>query len=204
MTHLSDDDLRRWHDGKALNERDRIVSHLAECQACAGRYALMVRTREADIVAAGAPDAFIPRGYRAYGPPRQHGWIASLLRPVAALAALMLVVVVAWTWRRDPADSVVRGGETRVELLRPADGAVVQPDVTFEWEAPNAGGCRLRVFDPAKPDAPVVDRRAESGTQPSAAERDRLAGGVAYRWFVECSFAERGSVMSASRRFRIR
>jgi hypothetical protein len=203
MTHLSDDDLRRWRDGDALNERDRVVSHLAECQACTGRYALIVRTREGDAVEAGAPDVFISRGYRAYTPPRQHGW-ASLLRPVSAIAALLLVAVVAWTWRRDPADSVLRGGESRVALLRPADGAAVQPDVTFEWEAQNAGGCRLRVFDPAKPDAPVVDRHADSGTHPSAAERDRLAGGISYRWFVECALAEGGSAMSASRRFRIR
>jgi hypothetical protein len=204
MTHLSDDDLRRWRDGDALTERDRIVSHLAECQTCAGRYAVMVRTRETDAVEGSAPEAFIDRGYRAYAPPPLRGWSASLLRPLAALAALVMIVAVAWTWRRDPTESVLRGGESRVELLRPADGAAVQPDVTFEWDAQNTSQCRLRVFDPAKPDAPIVDRRAESGTQPSGAERDRLASGISYRWFVECALAEGGSAMSASRRFRIR
>jgi len=202
--HLSDDDLRRWRDGEADADRDRVVGHLAACESCTRRYAVMIRADSSDVPEIAAPGEFVTRGHRAYEASRRRSWNAWLLRPVTALASIAIVAGAFWVWRQQTTGPVYRGGGARITLLRPADRAVVPPDVTFEWQVQKGGGCRLRVYDPANPDAPVVDRRSESGTQPSAAERDRLSAGISYRWFVECALEEGGTVMSPSRRFSLR
>jgi hypothetical protein len=201
--HLSDEDLRRWRDGEADADRDRVVGHLAACESCTRRYALMMRTDSADAHDAAAPPEFVTRGYRAYDASRRPSWSA-WLRPAAAFASIAIVAGAVWVWRQQDAQPVYRGGDARIELLRPADRAVVSPEVAFEWQVQKGGGCRLRVYDPAKPETPVIDRRGEPGTQPSAAERERLAAGISYRWFVECVLEEGRTAISPSRRFSVR
>jgi hypothetical protein len=202
--HLSDDDLRRWRDGEADADRDRVVGHLAACESCTRRYAFMIRTEAATADEVAAPREFVERGYRAHEGSRRTSWSGWLLRPVTALASIAIVAGALWVWRQQSTSPVYRGGDARIDLLRPADRAAVPPDVTFEWQVQKGGGCRLRVYDAAKPDAPVVDRRAESGTQTSPAERERLTAGISYRWFVECALEEGGTAMSSSRRFSLR
>jgi hypothetical protein len=201
--HLSDDELREWRDGALDSERDRIVAHLGACESCSRRYAAIFRARPLDTAIADAPEDLRRRGYHAYAPPTASRW-ATIFKPAVALASAALILFVLWTIRDDSTDPVYRGGTQGVELLAPPDGATVSSDVAFEWRTDRAGTCQLRVFDLSRPEAPVIDRRAESGTQPSAAERERLSSGVEYRWFVECSSAAGESIVSPSRRFGVR
>jgi hypothetical protein len=204
MTHLSDDDLRRWRDGAAESERGRMVSHLAECESCAGRYASIFRNRPLETPVTPAPEELTQRGYAAYGRPRVNSWTSLFAKPAVALASLAVIVAVVWTIRDRQAEPVYRGAGAGVELLTPPDGSTVANDVAFQWRAEDATGCRLRVYDPSHPDSPVVDRRADSGAQAQAGERERLVSGVTYRWFVECASADGQRSVSTSRRFDIR
>ena len=204
MTHLSDDDLRRWRDGGAESERARIVSHLAECESCAGRYAAIFRTRPLETPGTAASEEFKLRGYAAYRRSSVNRWISLFARPAAALATVVLIVAALWTIRDWQAERVYRGGGAGVDLLAPSDGSTVANDVAFQWRVETASGCRLRVYDPSRPDSPIIDRRADPGAQAQAGERERLVAGVTYRWFVECSSADGQRIVSTSRRFDIR
>lgn len=190
MTHLTRAELSSWHDTPREADRDRIVGHLAECDACAGIYAEMIRTRPLDDEGGEAhfkADAFIARGYAAAPPARPSGRVLifhrTLLIPLAAAAALVLFV---WLPARRPAlepvtpTNAVRGGG--VQTISPS-GEVRGP-VEFRWVSPvqpdrfavevnDAAG--QRVFyretreDRLAPDAPLVSM---------------LRPGTAYTWTV--------------------
>lgn len=197
MTHLSDHELQRWREGHTA-DRDRIVAHVAACDACGGRLAELVRTAPAS----GPASTFDPASFRDAG--LQTGqWRAGARRgpwryiPVAAAAAAVIVAVVYFGPARR--DAVTRGGADAVRLVQPS-GTVDATTLTFTWAGPE-GPYGLRVFDPGNITEPVIARdAATTGYQPSPEERARLRAGVSYRWFVE---SESGQT-SAAGRFTVR
>jgi hypothetical protein len=99
---------------------------------------------------------------------------------------------------------VTRGTTRQIELVSPANDAVADASVPFEWRAEAESACRLRVYDASRPEAPVVDRPAASGDRLSNAEATRFTANVTYRWFVECRSPGGDPTTSPSGRFRWR
>lgn len=206
--HLDHDDLRQWRDDPQSSDRDRIVAHLAVCDVCGSRYAEMVRTAPATAVEPpfGA-EAFRARGYAVLAGPSR--WRKALrmraLVPLAAAAALVFAAGAYLLVPRQP-ETVMRGGETGVELVRPSGVTVAAGDLRFEWRAPeDATRQSLFVFDLASLDEPVISREdVRTGYVPTEEERQRLRPGVTYRWFVEHRGPGGSTAASPSATFSIR
>lgn len=206
--HLDDDDLRQWRDDPQRSDRERIVAHLAACDACGSRYAEMVRTAPATAIDPpfGA-EAFRARGYAVLnGSSRRRGaftWRA--LVPLAAAAALVFAVGAYLLVPRQP-ETVMRGDQASVELVRPSGVTVAVEDLRFEWRAPeDVTRQSLVVFDLASLDEPVISREdVRSGYVPTTEERRRLEPGVTYRWFVEYRAPGGSTAASPSATFSIR
>jgi hypothetical protein len=210
MTHLTREELQRWRDAPTLEMRERVVAHFAECDACCGAYAELMRTRADDAEPTLDAASFRERGYRVVRTAdRTSRFSNAWFKPVAVLAASLVVVVAAWRFRSAPDDASPGGGVTRgtarqIELLNPANDAAVDASVSFQWRVEADSACRLRVYDPNRPEAPLVERTAASGDRLSSAEVGRFASGITYRWFVECRSPRGDTATSQSGRFRWR
>jgi hypothetical protein len=147
MTHLMHDELIRWRDEGFPAERDRVLSHLASCEACAEAYAELIRTSPAaETLSHFNPADFVARGYAARRNGEARSWTASLTSwkvwagalSAAALATLVVLVVPDLRRGVEPGD-VSRGAG--IELVMPSPR--VAP-TTLEWK--NAlTGVRFRV-----------------------------------------------------------
>ena len=145
MTHLTRDELASWRRTAAEADRDRIVGHLAACDACAGMYADIIRDavdeRPAHFNAADFRDA----GYRVLAPTRRPLLLRPrVLFPLGVAAALVAAVWVP-TLRRTvdvPATpaQVMRGGAP----VTIAPSGEVSGAVEFRWTAP-AGADRYAI-----------------------------------------------------------
>jgi len=96
MNHLTDIELER-------GDRQRIIAHIAECAACARRYAAAIRNRPLD----GAPPADVEqfaRAGRGFARPRNR-WVA----PLAAAAVLMIVIAIPLMRRQATPEIHLRG-----------------------------------------------------------------------------------------------
>lgn len=202
MIHRPDAELRSWLDRPDPADRDRIVGHLAGCDACSSRVAEMVRTAPlAQTDSRFDAASFRSAGYNVLR--SRTGWrLRSPLRTLAPLgAAAAVIMIVGGTYfvsRREPA-RVTRGAETGVELIAPAGGAGAREALRFEWRAPeNTKPHALRVYDLASPVEPVISEDGvNSGYVPTAEERQRLKPGVTYRWFIEYRSAGETAVSPA-------
>ena len=205
-SHLNSEELQRWRDDPSPADRDRIVSHLAVCDACGSRYAEMVRTSPAaEIDATLSADAFRERGYAVYGGRRPWFLAFTTLAPLTAAAAVLIAVGV-YLLAPDRTPSMARGGGAAADLLRPSRATVAANELRFEWTVPE-GTTRqsLTVVDLSQPDEPVISRDdVRPGYVPTAEERLRLKPGVTYRWFVECRTATGATAVSPSATFSIR
>jgi hypothetical protein len=203
MTHLTDALLRRWVDAGDAADRDTVLEHIAACDACGARLADLVRTLPAEAEPAHLEaDDFRPRGYEALGRPAdRRGWIG-----LAAAAALALAVGAAYFRAPAMPPPVTRGEAANVTLRHPVGETVDVNALVFEWDASGARGpFRVRVFDLAAPDTPVMTRDdAAPGFAPDRAERQRLTAGVRYRWFVEYTTDSGGTATSSAATFSIK
>jgi hypothetical protein len=97
VSHLSNEQLRQWHDAPAEADRAAIAGHLAVCNACADRYTELVRTPPADGEPASLAAAeFIARGHQQQpGEERQAGATSASGVGVAAWWALAAALVLA-------------------------------------------------------------------------------------------------------------
>jgi hypothetical protein len=206
--HLSRSELAGWRDHGA-GDRDRVVAHLAGCEACRHLAAELERDRPLD---AGAlperfpPRDFVPMGLRAGGRKARVSAGPRRFAYLAAAASLALAVLVVPAWLRDRSDPVVRGDGAVVAPVRPVDATIATGTLTFEWTAAaNAGALRLYVVALDDAGTPLIDRDV-SGTryEPTADERSRLQAGREYHWFVEYRGGGAGAGTSASARFRLR
>lgn len=94
MTHFNDIELHRWRDSGPGADRDRVIAHIAECGACAARYAAAIRNRPLEAEPAKDAADFVVAARRR--PPK---WIA----PLAAAAVLVIAIAIPLTMRhREP------------------------------------------------------------------------------------------------------
>jgi len=198
MTHFTDLELQRWRASGPGADRERVVHHVAECAACATRYAEAIRLGDVadgpfredvrDFVAAGRAI-----GPRAATPLWRRPWIVSL----AAAAALTIGVVVPRFVSRpaDEAPAVLRGAA--VQALTPS-GTVDVPGLSFAWSS-GVASPRVRID---VGDASGVLQTIDATTSPTplpAAILDRLTPGQEYWWRVTL-LDERGAAITSSPR----
>jgi hypothetical protein len=209
MMHLSKTELLRWHSDGTATDRQRLMTHLALCPACAAALAEIVRTSPTDA----DPLAFDPKDFASRGatfaPTATSDGTLRGYWPLAAAAVLVLSVgAVLWP-RAEPIEmtSTLRGADAAVSLVRPddnADTAVPRDQLVFEWISANEDLlARLVVTSLSAPDRPAISRpNVRSGYRPSSGELAALTPGVTYRWFVEYR-ADDGVHTTPTRRFRV-
>ena len=209
MAHLTRGELVRWRDVGADADRERMVAHLAECDECAAACAELVRTPPLEASdAVFDPEAFVATGYRARARQRR-GWRALNWRPIALAAsvALVVVAVVGPLWRTGERGkrAVLRGVDDTLTLVRPVGDISGADGLVFEWTSTSAGRYRLTVSDLANLDAPLIARDVtEPRYAPTSTERERLAKGHEYHWFVEYRDTGGRTVSSPAARFQVR
>lgn len=195
MTHFTDVELQRWRDNGPEGDRDRVVRHVAECAACARRYAAAIRTHDAvepdpdvaDFVAAGRR-----LGSRA-APVWRRPWALSL--GAAAAVAIAIVAPRFASHEEGSPASVLRGGA--VQALTPS-GETSAADLRFGWSSGVSTG-RFRI-DIGDANGPIASSEAASSPWvPPAEIRARLRGGVTYWWQV-AALDDRGSIVTSSAR----
>ena len=185
MTHLTRDDLERWCAAGAPADRQRIVAHLAECDACG---ALLGHVRDA-LQESPTPDHDLVAslktiGYGAYRPARRPAPVWRRWGVAAAAAAALVLVVLFLPMRRGPADtpdeSAVRGSS--IQLLSPAGS--VNAIEEFRWTSPiRATSFRVEVYEAGQRRVSEINVTVEHA-RPSEDDRRRLATPGAYTWLV--------------------
>lgn len=153
MTHLTPAELTRWVDEGRADERERVLSHLALCDACRGALTDLVKTQVSSVESTRFDTRdFVSRGHDAYRSTTRRAahwnW-----RPVVAVsgiaAALVLAAFVIPPILRTARDSGTIPAETRggdVRLIEPS-GRTRMP-VEFRWSSPVAASSyRISVFD---------------------------------------------------------
>lgn len=189
MTHFTDGELIRWREHGPGADRDRVVAHVAECGACAGRYAAAIRTRPLD---ASEADAVV-------APPRRGAQIGVVL---AIAATIALAVFVA---RRTPdqppaAAPVFRGGT--LHTIAP-DGET-GTDARFEWAA-SVAAPRYKITVGSASGAIYTFLARSSPAAFPEELRSLLVPGTDYWWTVSALDAEGHTFLVSERRpFRIR
>lgn len=195
MIHLSPDELKAWYEHGRAADRERVMGHLGECDACRGALAALAVADVADVSAPAVSVAdVLPRGYAARKAPAAARW--AWLRPAYALAGAA-VVVAAVLWVTSPrvgvGDDAVRSSE--LATLAPA-GAT--SGLEFRWNSPfEAARYRVTVRDAAG----TLVFSAET-TEPSlaidAATRGKFATMVEYSWTVS-ALDRSGEVIAESK-----
>jgi hypothetical protein len=188
MTHLTRDELRRWWMEGAPAERERILSHLAECDDCGALYGDVI---DAEPVRPGTAPAFpdlVPRGYRAYRVGRRpfglHWRSPRVLVACGAAAVILLAVIVPAlresTTPADPAGDAIRG--TSLQPLAPIGR--IDPPVQFRWVSPvEAARYTVEIRDERRALLFVLSTETESVDLPRD-ELARLTPGRTYSWEV--------------------
>lgn len=195
MMHLTDDELVRWRDRGEAQDRERVLGHLAACDACRRRLVALVREAPVDAPSAFDPQVFAPRGLQAYGAAARRTrrtWMG--LGGLAAAAALVMAV-----WLR-PGPPVPPTGTTDIrstELQAIAPVGRVGAVSEFRWASPFAAArYRLTIRDAADAIVLTLETPAERVTLDES-QRARLAPG-SYRWSVDALDAS-GAVIASSR-----
>jgi anti-sigma factor RsiW len=208
MTHLTRADLTRWLDEGRADERERVLSHLASCDACRTALAEMVRMQVPAVESTRfAARDFVARGHAAY--PGTIGGAARWKWPavaVSGLAAALLLAVLSISpllrTTREPATipAETRGGDVR--LIEPSGGTRVPFE--FRWSSPVAASSyRVSVFDAGHRVIYTASSRSERLPAP-ADLRARLVAGADYTWSVEALDAGDSRIVGSSpQRFTI-
>lgn len=187
MTHLTHQELTLWRDTPAEADRARVVGHLAICDACASRFADLVRAAAPGTADSPQfqPGDFARRGYDVM--PKRRGQLIvfrlPVLVPLAAAAAIVLAVWLPSARRAsEPVDHapVVRG--TRPQALTPA-GEVTGP-IAFTWSSPvSADRYAIEITDAAGQRIFYRETR-DARIAGDAALEAALRPGVRYSWTV--------------------
>ena len=191
MTHLTREQLLRWRDGHDESDRDRIVGHLAACDACGAAYAELMRTEPAaDAPLTLAPDDFVAAGIQAGAPAAPRRWWQSratwIALPAAAAAALVLLTLAGRPVMPEP-DATIRG--TNVVAMTPS--GTIDRVSEFRWTSPYAAArYRVVVLDHRR--AVVLSTETRDEFLPASVPSGK------YVWKVEALDAS-GSTIAASR-----
>jgi hypothetical protein len=188
MTHLTRAELESWHRTAIEADRDRIVGHLAVCDACAATYAAIVRAHVDEEPSHFDTRDFREAGYGALAPaPRRRFFFRpGLLVPLAAAAAILLAI---WVPSLRPADDsdetpsrVLRGAATPQAIAPSGD---VEGAIEFRWTAA-AGADRyaIEVKDHTGRRVFYRETRDERLAAADAALLAALARGGSFTWTV--------------------
>jgi hypothetical protein len=211
MTHFTDAELIRWSDAGPGSDRDRVVTHLAECGACAARYAAALRTRPLEAAAAAEPAReareFADAAAR-LGPPAARviplrRRIVRIGAPLAAAAAIVLAIAIARRGGDQGADIpplVLRGGT--LSTIAPDGETTI--DARFEWASGVAATrYKITVGGPSGAIYTFIVRNSPAPFPDGL--RSLLVPGTPYWWTVTALDAEGRLFLVAERRpFRIR
>ena len=198
MTHLTRDELVRWRDTGAADDRARVLTHLAACGECRSAYADLVRL-EPESIPAGGDDlnVFVHRGIGAYdsrNAPAQskRRWLWAAV-PLAAAAMVILAINVRQADAPFNAPSAdVRG--TAITAQAPA--GLVDRVTEFRWTS-SFDASRYRVSVRDAQDREVLARETASADRLVLDLPLALPAGR-YAWLVEAR-DQNGKVMKASR-----
>jgi len=204
MTHFTDAELIRWSDAGPGSDRDRVVAHVAECGACASRYAAALRTRplEPHAPQESTEDArrFAETGASLGTPPARviplRRRVFRIGAPLAAAAAVVLAIVIARHGGNQDADTppVLRGAT--LHALVP-DGEA-PPGARFEWASGVAAArYRITVGGPAGPFYSTIVRASPAPFPDDL--RSQLRPGTSYWWTVTALDAS-GQIIVVSER----
>jgi hypothetical protein len=195
MSHLTRDELLAfWRTG--AGDRDRVVAHLATCDACGALYGELIAEQDAPAAAVAVAE-LAARGRAVYAGRRSAGrapWRLPAVR-IAALAAAVLAAILLLP--RAPRPSPAADGApalrgVALRALAPAGEAV--PPLHFRWaSALAATAYRIEVRDGA---GRVVLERTTSAVSLALAD-EALTPGASYAWRVVALDA-RGEPLSAS------
>ena len=186
MTHLTPDELQRWLADGSPADRDRVVSHLAACDACLAACAQMVRERPVDAAPACLDEArFIPRGLAVRTPPRPvRAPVWGSWRLAVAAAALVVIAIVVPLSRRALAPSPEGATRGAAGFSSIAPAGAVTPPVVFRWHRFAAADRYLvDVYGPDREHlASLTARDLQASPTPELAAR--LRPGEGYSWTV--------------------
>jgi len=199
MTHFTDIELRRWRDGGPGADRERVIAHVAECPACASRYADAIRSAPltADDASDVADFAAAGRAVVADVPRRQTWKRRAMVAVLAAAAVVALAIVVPRLGERPIAVTPTLRG-TAVNAIAPS-GSVPDRDLQFVWSSGVAAD-RYRI-DIADANAAIYSGEASGSPWMMPADvRGRLQPGVGYWWTVTALDARGAAVTTSPRR----
>ena len=197
MTHLSPQELTAWFEEGRAADRERVIGHLAECDACRQSLAMLAKSADLETAAPIVDPADVrARGYAAMNPrPAEGGWLARL-RPVYALAAAAVVILgVLWVTTprsTEPAD-VMRGSE--LMALSPS-GAT--NSLEFRWASPLAAPRYRLVIRDASGTLVYSGESTTASHTIEPAARGKFATMVEYAWTVSALDAA-GDVIAESK-----
>ena len=165
MMHLSPDELKLWFERGQAADRERVITHLADCDTCRQSLSAlaMAETSEPESTPALTVADAVPHGYAARKPAHGTGSWFGWLRPAYGLAAAaVLVVTVMWLVPgRGPDDGGVRS--SALLAVAPVGTATA---AAFRWESPfeaakyritirDAGGALIGWWDAAASPSPI-------------------------------------------------
>ena len=194
--HLTREELQRWWDLGSPADRDRVVGHLAECDACGTLYGEIMDAQAPPVARAGPVDrSLIDSAYRVYRAPRPQprfwSWPRTAFAALAALiAAAFAIPALKGPVTRPVDEGGVRG--TTLQALTPI-GSVTAP-VRFQWSSPvRAARYTLEIREGGQRIVLQVSSTSEDLQLDSEAE-GRFEVGPTYTWQV-IAFDEDGEEM---------
>jgi hypothetical protein len=192
LMHLTPDELRQWIEHHAVEDRARVLTHLAGCEPCRAALADLVRNQPSLVSSAEAA----PHGYAAYTrmrPAQTIGW----LRTYAAAAVIVLAAAAGtwWAFEQRRAEEPIDLRGTTIQAIAPS-GRVRGP-IEFRWSSPyDAASYRLRIRDGSGTVLAAVSSVTDRARLPPAL-RDQLRPGQTYAWTVE-ALDRHGDVIAGS------
>ncbi|MCB1033873.1 MAG: zf-HC2 domain-containing protein [Acidobacteria bacterium] len=218
MACLSPEQLHAFlADGLDAEERSAAEEHLSLCRACRHRLVQaneVVRGRDSEVL----PEVAVPEELlaRARGLGRRAGSSRALPTrswwPVAAVLALAAVGLVFLRGgngvgeNRAPDGDVLRSGsaEEALELLAPADGAVLDGEILeFRWALPSdASGATFTLLDDL---GDILQRSTPSSGRFELDVRNLdppLPSGSTLYWYLTLRFDDGTTIDTPVRRFR--
>ena len=204
MTHLTPAELTRWLDEGRADDRERVLSHLASCEACRSALTDLVKM-QVPAVKSTRFDArdFVTKGHDAYPGATRNAtrWTwgsvvaASGLAAALALAALVIPPLLRPAPEPGTISAETRGGDVR--LIEPS-GEVRAP-FEFRWSSPVAASSyRVSVFDAGHRVMYTESSRIERLPVPPDL-RARLVAGGEYTWSVDALDAGGATIVVSAR-----
>jgi hypothetical protein len=197
VSHLSPDELRQWFERGQAADRERVITHLADCDACRRSLSALATATEIESTPSLTVAEAVPKGYAARRPAPGLKGRSAWLRPAYGLAGAALVVL-AVVWLSTPGAGPDDGGAVRSSELLAVAPVGATNATEFRWESPFEA-TRYRVSIRDGNDGLV--HFATVTASPLLLDdqtRRRLKAGESYTWQVE-ALGRTGDVIAESK-----